>query len=189
MDRRIQKSRQAIMEAFVSLLGEKGFEKMTINDIADRANVNRGTVYLHFTDKFDLRDQCIETYLQQLAESCLPEGDMTPVSSRQLLLQSFEFLKAHAAIYSILMTGKGNPVFRERMMDFMRQGITDFLSNYGIPSAVSKEVEVQFLTAAAVGLMEWWVEEGMPFSPSEMVDQLYTLLLRHFQIPAVEKGQ
>lgn len=189
MDRRIMKSRQAIMEAFVALLGEKSFDKVTINDIAERANVNRGTVYLHFTDKFDLQEQCIETYLQQLVESCLPGGEMTPVTSRELLLQSFEFLGANAAIYAILMTGKGSPVFRERMMVFMRQGISDFLNTCGIPSNVSREVEVQFLASAAVSLMEWWVEEGMSFSPSEMVDQLFTLLLRHIQLPPGENGQ
>jgi AcrR family transcriptional regulator len=43
-------------------LGERDFEQITINDIADRANVNRGTIYLHDTDKFDLLDQCIEMY-------------------------------------------------------------------------------------------------------------------------------
>ncbi|WP_339816453.1 TetR/AcrR family transcriptional regulator [Paenibacillus sp. FSL R7-0216] len=187
MDRRIMKSRQAIMEAFVALLGEKGFDKVTINDIAERANVNRGTVYLHFTDKFDLQEQCIETYLQQLIESCQPAGEMTPGSARELLLQTFEFLEAHAPIYSILITGKGNPVFRERMMVFMRQGITDYLSTNGIPSGISREVEVQFLASGAVSLMEWWIEEGMPYSPTEMVDQLFALLLRHFQMPEGEK--
>ncbi|MBS5913907.1 MAG: helix-turn-helix transcriptional regulator, partial [Paenibacillus macerans] len=54
MDRRIAKTRQAIMEAFVMLMGEKSFEKITIQEIADRANVNRGSVYLHFTDKYAL---------------------------------------------------------------------------------------------------------------------------------------
>lgn len=61
MDRRIQKTRQAIMNTLVDLLTEEGFDKITINDIADRANINRGTVYLHYVDKFDLLDKCIET--------------------------------------------------------------------------------------------------------------------------------
>lgn len=54
MDRRIQKTRQSIMNTFIDLLAEKGFEKITINDIAERANINRGTVYLNYVDKFDL---------------------------------------------------------------------------------------------------------------------------------------
>ena len=61
MDRRIQKTRQLIMNTFIDLLAEKGFEKITINDISERANINRGTVYLHYVDKFDLLDKCTET--------------------------------------------------------------------------------------------------------------------------------
>ncbi|WP_277408505.1 TetR/AcrR family transcriptional regulator [Lacrimispora xylanisolvens] len=60
MDRRIKKTRQLIMDTFIDLLSEKEFEKITINDIAERADINRGTVYLHYMDKYDLLDKCIE---------------------------------------------------------------------------------------------------------------------------------
>lgn len=66
MDRRIQKTKDAIIKAFVELMAEKNFEQITINEIADRADVNRGTVYLHYVDKYDLLDQCIETHLNKL---------------------------------------------------------------------------------------------------------------------------
>lgn len=62
MDRRIQKTQDAIFEAFVGLMAEKNFEQITINGIVDRANVNRGTIYLHYQDKYDLLDQCIATH-------------------------------------------------------------------------------------------------------------------------------
>ncbi len=48
----------------------KEFDRITINDISERANVNRGTVYLHYTDKFDLLDKCIGDHLNQMIESC-----------------------------------------------------------------------------------------------------------------------
>ncbi|MDP4106901.1 MAG: helix-turn-helix domain-containing protein, partial [Bacillota bacterium] len=57
VDRRVLKSQEVIKKAFIELLNEKGFDKMTIQDISDRANVNRRTVYLHYLDKFDLLDK------------------------------------------------------------------------------------------------------------------------------------
>ena len=68
MDRRVRKSQQAILEAFVGLLAEKDFERITMNEIAERADVNRGTVYLHYVDKFDLLDHCIDAQLTHLME-------------------------------------------------------------------------------------------------------------------------
>jgi len=70
MDRRIEKSRQAIMDAFTKLMLEKDFEKITINEIAELANVNRGTVYSHYVDRFDLLNQCIENHINKLFETC-----------------------------------------------------------------------------------------------------------------------
>ncbi|MBV9228280.1 MAG: TetR/AcrR family transcriptional regulator [Chloroflexi bacterium] len=83
-DRRIQRTRQALQQAFVEVVREKGlpmrsireiercFEATSIQEITKRANVNRGTFYLHFTDKYMLADAVVrERFHQQLA-SALP---------------------------------------------------------------------------------------------------------------------
>ena len=49
MDRRNEKTSRLIMNTFMDLLKEKGFEKITVSDISERADINRGTVYLHYT--------------------------------------------------------------------------------------------------------------------------------------------
>ncbi|GIP60075.1 TetR/AcrR family transcriptional regulator [Paenibacillus sp. FSL W8-0186] len=176
MDRRILKTRQAIMEAFIGLIEERGFEKITIHAIADRANVNRGTVYLHFTDKYDLLEQCIETYLQLLYESCIPDGEPGKVPSKALLLRTFEFLERHALVYSTLMTSKGVPAFRKRMMAMMEISIEEHIKSNGIGPSMNREILAQFLTIAVAGLVEWWIINSMPYTPSEMVDQLMMIL-------------
>ena len=54
MDRRKRKSRKAIFDACVALLEEKEFQNITVNEIVERADLNRGTFYLHFVDKYDM---------------------------------------------------------------------------------------------------------------------------------------
>ncbi|MBO7743093.1 TetR/AcrR family transcriptional regulator [Paenibacillus sp. MWE-103] len=66
VDRRIIKTREAINKALIELMSEKSFENITINDIAEKANLNRGTLYLHYTDKYDLLDKCIKDHLGNL---------------------------------------------------------------------------------------------------------------------------
>ncbi|WP_334071411.1 TetR/AcrR family transcriptional regulator [Paenibacillus sp. A14] len=188
MDRRIIKTRQAIMEAFVGLLGEKGFEKVTIHEIADRANVNRGTVYLHFSDKFDLLEQCVETYLQLLHESCMPDGEASRVPTKALLLRTFEFMERHAAVYFILLTSKGVPAFRNRMMAMVEQGIGEHILSCNIHAGVRPEVLVKFLSSAMAGLVEWWIVQSMPYAPEEMVEQLLVLLERNLLPPEQALG-
>ncbi|MDR0268636.1 TetR/AcrR family transcriptional regulator [Paenibacillus sp.] len=186
MDRRTIKTREAIIEAFVGLMREKSFDKITINEIADRANVNRGTVYLHYTDKFDLLEQCIETYLQRLFEGCVPSGSMNTISPKTSLLQTLKHLEEHFFIYSTLITSKGVPAFRNRLIFIMKKGVEDQINIFGAASGVNQEITVQFLASAAVGLLEWWIVQDKPYPAEEMVDQLLLLFGRHLMLPTSE---
>src|SRR5690242_13310 len=53
-DRRIQRTRQLLLDSLIQLILEKGYESITVQDIIDRANVGRSTFYSHFQDKEDL---------------------------------------------------------------------------------------------------------------------------------------
>lgn len=62
------KTQDAIKKAFLELMNEKKFEAITIQDISDRANLNRSTIYLHYLDKYDLLDKLIDQHIQTLTE-------------------------------------------------------------------------------------------------------------------------
>ncbi len=70
MDRRVLKSQEAIKNAFFELMFEKNFNQITIQDISDRANVGRRTIYHHYMDKYDLLDKMIEEHIDNLRELC-----------------------------------------------------------------------------------------------------------------------
>ena len=178
MDRRIQKTRSAIMEAFEGLMAEKDFERLTINEIADRANVNRGTVYLHYVGKYDLLDQCIEIHLNQLFLACPPGGDTDNFSSKDSMLHMFEYLEQHAFFYSTILTNKGIPAFRKRFLDMAKNSLNEQINISGIDQNIRQEVLVQFLASAGVGVIEWWITNSMPYPAKDMVEEFWQLLER-----------
>ena len=71
IDRRRRYTLSVIQEAFFALLAEVGFAKMTVADICRRADINRGTFYLHYEDKFALLDALID---EALAAAPPPRG-------------------------------------------------------------------------------------------------------------------
>ncbi|UQZ32219.1 TetR/AcrR family transcriptional regulator [Paenibacillus sp. PK3_47] len=188
MDRRIKKSQDAIMEALISLMAEKDFEKITINEIAERADVNRGTVYAHYTDKYNLLELCVETRLDQLIESCMPvdgvmvEGVM-PSASRSSILQVFQMLEQNHLFYSTLLTSKGVPAFKKRLQDMMIQSIRQQLADIHDNLPVQQEVMAQFLASAIVGVVEWWFTQPQRCSAEEITEQLWSLLQLNQMIP------
>ena len=63
IDRRRRYTLSVIQEAFFAPLAEVGFAKMTVADICRRAEINRGTFYLHYEDKYALLDALIDEAL------------------------------------------------------------------------------------------------------------------------------
>ncbi|WP_238917098.1 TetR/AcrR family transcriptional regulator [Clostridium sp. YIM B02555] len=178
MDRRIIKSKQAIMGAFIKLMSEKDFERITINEIAEEANVNRGTVYLHYEDKFDLLNQCIDTHLNELCESCLSDGETSNVDPKASLLNTFRYLEQHAFFYSNMLTNKSMPIFRERLLTLAIKQMEKHLDMTGSNQNIRKEILVQYVASAAVGVMEWWIVNSMPYPAEYMAEQVLQLLER-----------
>ena len=66
VDRRKVRTKKEIKETFISLLEEKSFEKMSVRDLTERANINRGTFYLHYLDKYDLLEKLEEELFEKV---------------------------------------------------------------------------------------------------------------------------
>jgi AcrR family transcriptional regulator len=174
MDRRIQKTRQLIMNTFIGLLAEKGFEKITINDIAERADINRGTVYLHYVDKFDLLDKCIERYVELLLNHCADTDDTT--LNTGAFQSIFEYLEKNFAIYKLLLSNEGFGLFSSRLYAVLAQTVTEVIGIKSENNAFSNDVTIHFLTSGFIGVLEWWINNSMPCNVQEITKQLLFLL-------------
>ncbi|OWA37395.1 hypothetical protein B9G55_04865 [Saccharibacillus sp. O16] len=174
MDRRVRKTRETLFETLIEMLRQKDLERITVQEIADHADVHRGTVYLHFQDKFDLLNQCMDSYLQRLNDSCRPDDPSEPIEDA--LLRTFRYLEDSADVYGVLFRSDGLSAFRSRLSDMLREGAEAQFDRCVLDPRVNKEITVQFVTTAIAGLLEWWISRSMPYSSEEMVEQLVLLL-------------
>lgn len=172
MDRRILKSQKAIKQAVIELMNEKEFDKVTMQEISDRANVNRKTIYLHYKDKYDLMDTLIEEHINELREICNLEA-----SSTEEYLSWFEYFEKKYAFFSSMLASKGAPYFRRRFLEFVIEDIqNEWDIVEGKKSGLIEDIVVQFFAPAYVGLVEWWFTNGMPYSPRVMEEQVMEML-------------
>lgn len=184
MDRRVRKNQTAIMGAFKQLIEEKDFEKITMNEIAERADVNRGTVYSHYLDKYDLLDKCIEAQLEYLIESCYSVEGTEPFPSKSSLLRTLEHIEKNSLFYITLFRNKGVSSFRRNLQDMMNKRIRAQIVEYESSlDRLSADISVQFLSSAIVGVIEWWLTHTLPCSAEEITDRLWSLLELNQMIP------
>lgn len=162
------------MNTFLDLLAEKGFEKITINDIAERANINRGTVYLHYVDKSDLLDKCIETYVELLLNHCANSDDTN--LNAGAFHSTFEYLEKNFTTYKLLLNNEGAGFFRNRLYATITQTVTQVIGIKPENNAFSNDVTIHFLTSGFIGVLEWWINNSMPCNVLEITEQLMFLL-------------
>lgn len=77
LDPRVRRTRKLLKQAFMEIMSEKGFDAMTVQDITDRADINRATFYAHYTDKYELHDQMLLEWFRET----LARYDMTTDTS------------------------------------------------------------------------------------------------------------
>ena len=172
-----RKTKQLIQTSFMRILENEAFESISVGDITKVAQINRGTFYLHYKDKFDLLDQ-IE---QQLFEDVGNHIDelQTHYSSthtfekgqEQLAATLFSSIRLHAPILKIFLSNRGRAGFHIRFRDAFSEKVRINLEkNESLTTNLKVPMEyfLSFITSAFLGLIEQWVQNGLDKTPEEM---------------------
>lgn len=178
-DRRSRRTQHTLLEALVSLMQEKRYEAITVQDILDRADVGRSTFYAHYRDKEDLMDNLLVHMMDALLrmEGQQPEsGNLHLFPVREL----FEHIQENQELFKGVARGHGLELFAEKGQAYWSQKVADALQAYlphGQQPAVPLPVMAQFVSGTLVMMLRWWLDNKMPYSPAEMDEMLQSLVM------------
>lgn len=176
-DRRIQRTRALLQGALVSLMLEKPYESITVQEIIDRANVGRATFYAHFTDKKgllasrleDLRSALLRRQRESLAAR---EGSLSFSFSRAML----EHASDSITLWRGIADRESGAFVLSRIQEMLAELVSNDLAALGVVRrGADREAAVQYLTGAFVSLMIWWLNDRHQLSVEE-VDERFTAL-------------
>jgi AcrR family transcriptional regulator len=161
-DLRVRRTRKLLREALVALVEERGYDNVTVRDIAQRAMVNRATFYAHFDDKYDL-------LLEVVGDTFAPVRDSPPLSGPGVpawLVEFLETLAAHRRFYLGVIGDHGSARIREDLRTYFEGLLWARIRAAGIPAEQSRvpfEVVVAFAVSAAMGSLAWWLAQEEPY--------------------------
>ena len=182
VDPRVKRTRQLLFQAFFELMKEKGFRAISIQDITERATVNRATFYAHFEDKYALLDSFIREGFQQLVASKLPDSSSLTISNLQLLvLTVFEYL-SHIHHEGCTPGDKQqmDPLFEEAVQQELHSVLYDWLKRVtttGGPRRVPLETTATAMSWAIFGTAVRWSQGPRTVSKEEMAKQVMTVVI------------
>src|SRR5262245_45701771 len=164
-DRRVQRTRELLQKALIELIGEGGYDAITIQDIVSRANVGRTTFYLHYSSKDDLFLSCHEAIVGEFQSGPLYPH---PLSREELLsplppagmTRAYRHLEEARARLHPIFQGKDGPLILRRIRDWSAHEIEANLRTAfaDVDSTIPLDVLASYLAGAQLALVQWWLE-------------------------------
>jgi AcrR family transcriptional regulator len=174
-DLRVQRTRKLLRDALIALTIEKGFAAVTVQDIVERAMVNRATFYRHYQDKYDLVTSSINEVLDeldQLGESLPAEIDRAMLEPpAEAEIRVYQHFADHADFYRALLGKNGLPSLSAHIRTRVEQIFARQLAllQYDERQArIPLDLCLSFISNAAVGSIIWWLEHDLPYSAEQM---------------------
>lgn len=188
-DRRVRRTRKRLQAALAQLLREKKLKDITVRELTELADVNRGTFYSHYRDLYDMREQMEREVLEQLSEVLAAydaesaQGKLMPI-----LTAVFSFVLDNQEVFATILGHGDEELFFSRLRRLIYdryQQAWDGLYDLGGSGDTSYCLE--FVVGGVVGLVQAWVRSGM----RERAESMAALAQRMIQegLPQRERPQ
>lgn len=177
IDRRVMRTKKMIRSALAELIEEKGFSNISVTDLTQRADINRGTFYLHYIDKYDLLEKIENEIIQEIEEKTKYSDSVNMMNIDAVneplpfMVKLFEYFRENSVIIKAILGPKGDPTFERKIKKFIETNLFEKqkLKNFNIDEAViSEEYFIQYILSADLGVIKHWLEKNMKESPNEM---------------------
>lgn len=168
MDRRIRKTRKAIYQSLVDLLHENDLDNLTVQAIADKADINRVTFYAHFHDKYAAFTGCCHDFISYLFNT----GMNLPRTEN--ILNTFTRIKAHNAAFQLLGSGKNSIYFDAALLEWIEKNIRE--KYHSSKYSLEEQACLVSRTYTIFGLMKWYGAHCNEYTPQEITDRYLAIL-------------
>ncbi len=179
MDRRQQKTKSAIYEAFSRLLEKKSYNHITIQEIIDEANIGRSTFYAHFETKDNLlQDICEQIFGHVFSDVQKAEAhhDFSKENSTlaDKLTHLLYHLKEQRNDILVLLSGESGDLFLQYFKTASRPLFTEYAASAS-PS-VPEDFALNHYVSSFAEAVKWWAGGGMRISPEKVVAYYLALI-------------
>jgi AcrR family transcriptional regulator len=175
-ERHKQRTRQLLMHATLELISEKGYEEVSVQDITDRADLGRGTFYLHFKNKEEVLWMILEEYFDRESAVVNERVANVPSPRKEYLswIAFFENARRHQNIYNLIQNAN-SAFLRERVFKYfvnlhernLRAG------RYTTSIDLPPDFLAAFAGGATLSVLDWWMEDPQRYTAREVAGMFF----------------
>lgn len=175
-DLRTRRTKKMILTAFMQLVENKGYEQITVSDIANEAMINRATFYAHFKDKQDVYDyifnQAFETFISVLTPIQMGHTNRLQLQSIQVILtNAYEKIQQNRAFFKIILNANGTNYLREKLVPLLQSTYAQVFEKLEVHEndfIVPTDFIIEYMTSTFITSLYWWIHQESQFTPKQM---------------------
>lgn len=172
VDRRIRRTKKLLKESLATLLLQKKLNDITVKELVELADLNRGTFYLHYRDIYEMLTQIEAEMLNELQEiSDRYAPDVLRVSPKPYITEVFHYVADNQTFCKMLLGPYGDIGFVEKLKKMVEEKCFRLLIETCPQKALPDyEFFAAYTVSGSIGLLQRWMESGMKVSPEELAE-------------------
>jgi len=168
VDRRVRKTKKQLLVALTTLMEQKDVKNISVKELTDLADMNRGTFYLHYKDVFHMVESIENEFFQEftdILDKTFPSESL-PVPL-DVLTNIFSFIEENQEICAALLGPHGDMPFLNKATNLVRKYIQNCWDKQNYKND-NFHYYFSFIISGCVGMMRDWVEDGFHEDSHEM---------------------
>jgi AcrR family transcriptional regulator len=169
-DRRINKTKKLIEKNFVKLLDKKDISQITVKNLCDICDINRGTFYNHYMDIYDLKNKIENDLILKFNEtmSKYPLNELNK-NSLPLFEEILEFINQNIDVVTILFKENKNSSFLNKLVDVFKNRTINIFNTLG-NNYYNKNYEyfIEYVIYGCLGIVNKWLNDKHRDEPEKM---------------------
>lgn len=173
-DLRIRRTYKLLMEALLSLMEEKPFDKINVTDICERAMVHRTTFYKHFEDKYHLLCYSLKELENTFMQDKVASNDFNTIKQHYMNVAKnvLEHMSSNSRLYKYVIEKNKKDailsIFHSAVVDNLVSQL-ELTKKLGAQLPVPIPIIAEFHAGAVIATVSWWIEHDMPIPADELV--------------------
>ncbi len=167
-DRRVRRTEAALSDALMELIATKGYDRVTVQDLIDKANVGRSTFYAHYDTKDDLllaqMNHLTRDLDAHIEAETTTDGPVLP--AKGLFLHVAE----HQQMFRSLFGSRGIDLVEREARQMLRNRALATIRDReaaGVRHPAPAEARAAFIAGALLAFVQWLLDERLPYSADE----------------------
>lgn len=175
---RVLETKERIRDAFFELYATKKIERISIKEITEKAELNRGTFYVYYKDIYDLLEKTEDELITELIGKV--KGIIIMILRDEdidMFLPPLEFYKRYSKFLRVLFGANGDPNFVFKIKAIIKKTLRELFEKENIPKVENMEYVMEYISSAQIGIITYWLLNDMVLPVKELGEMIKQITL------------